>query len=342
MQSAWLKDARFDLSLIFGVALLAAGMAGVTVFWPLLFLPVLAAHSWLFGYEHLWATYTRLLLHKDDRSRHRNLILFALPVVLIGLYGVGLAFGLTGIYVLYFVGQFHHTVRQSWGMAQQYRHQAGGMSWDSARLSEITLWSVPIWGFLHRASQRPDEFLFQSFWLPPVSQVMVHAAAITSCVLWSVWIYTRAVAFRRGELPLGHTSYMLSHLAIFFGGYILIDELCSGWLLVNVWHNVQYIVYVWLFNRRRFVTGIHPQARALSWVSQPGYTRAAAYFLASVALALPIYYLLPQFGLSLDALLKNTGVPIAVILALGLTFHHYLVDAIIWKRRQLSPAYSGL
>lgn len=333
MVSGWLKDYRFDLSFIAGIALLAGAMAGVTAFWPLLFLPMLTAHSWLFGYEHLWATYSKLLAHPSDRARHRSLILFVPPLVLLALFTVGHSFGLMGIYVVYFIGQFHHTVRQSWGLAQQYRRQAGGLPWDNVRLSELTLWSVPIWGLLYRASQRPTEFLFQDFWLPPVPIALVHAAAALSCALWSMWIYTRIRAHRRGELPWGHTLYMVSHLAIFLCGYVLIDEICSGWLLVNVWHNVQYIVYVWLYNRRRFVNGIDPHSPFLSWLSQPGYRRLAGYALVTVTLALPIYYLLPQLGLTLDGLLKNTAVPIAVILGLTLTFHHYIADAIIWKRR---------
>jgi hypothetical protein len=333
MVAAWLKDSRFDLGFIVGIALLAGAMAGVTVFWPLLFLPMLAAHSWLFGYEHLWATYTKLLVHPDDRARHRRLIFLVPPFVLLGLFAIGHAFGLKGLYVLYFIGQFFHTVRQSWGLAQQYRRQAGGLTWDSVRLSEITLWSVPVWGLLHRCAQRPDEFLFQDFWLPPVPRTVVYAVGCIAAALWLFWIYTRVAAYRRGELALGHTLYMLSHLGIYLCGYVLIDELCSGWLLVNVWHNVQYLAFVWLYNRQRFAAGVDTRTRLLSWLSQRGYGRMALYCLATVALALPIYYLLPQLGITFDELLKNKAVPIAVILGLTLTFHHYIADGIIWKRK---------
>lgn len=331
--SGWLKDPRFDLIFILGIALLAGGMAGATVYRPDLFWPMLALHSWLFGYEHLVATYTRLLGRPEDRARYRRLILYVPPLVLLGLYAVGRSYGVVGIYALYFVAQWHHTVRQSWGLAQQYRQRAGGLPWDPVRLSELTLWSVPVWGLLHRCAQRPDEFIFQSFWLPPVPPLLATIAGCASCALWLYWIYTRVVAYRRGQLPIGHTLYMVSHLLIFLIGYVLISEICSGWLLVNVWHNVQYIAFVWLYNRRRFAAGIEPQTHALSWLSQPGYLRAGLYFLASIALALPIYYLLPRLGLKLDELLIDTAVPAAITVGLTLTFHHYIVDAIVWKRR---------
>jgi hypothetical protein len=294
---------------------------------------MLTVHAWLFGYEHLWATYTKLLWHPDDRTRNRRLIYLVPPLVLLGLCGVGQRFGLKGLYVLYFVGQFFHTVRQSWGLAQQYRWQAGGMSWDSTRLSEITLWSIPIWGFLNRCGEQPDEFLFQPFWLPQVPLYMVHMAGLIAAVLWTYWVFTRLVAWRRGNLALGHTLYMVSHACIYLGAYILIDELCSGWLLVNVWHNVQYIAFVWVYNQKRFASGIDPRAPVLSRISQPGLRAATLYLTITLAFALPVYYLVPQFGEIMDRFAEGIAVPAAVTLGLTLTFHHYLADGIIWKRR---------
>src|SRR5688572_7901612 len=102
--STWIKDPLFDLSFIVGIALLAIVMSGSTVFWPALFLPMLTAHTWLFGYEHLVATGTRLLGHPADRARYHRLIWYVPPLVLLGLYAVGRTYGLTGVYVLYFVG----------------------------------------------------------------------------------------------------------------------------------------------------------------------------------------------------------------------------------------------
>lgn len=330
------KVTGFDLLFIFGTLMLASTMAGATVFWPLLFIPMLTLHSWLFGYEHLWATYTKLLIHPDDRKRHQTLVFLAPLLVLVGMFFLGNAFGLKGIYVLYFFGQFYHTVRQSWGISQSYRRKAGGISWDSELLSEVTLWSLPIWGLLHRCAQQPDEFLFQDFWLPDVPQSLVQLASFVCLFLWSYWFYLRLVDYKRGRLALGHCLYMFSHLLVFFSAYVLIDELCSGWLLVNVWHNVQYIAFVWIYNRNRFVQGVDPSARVLSWLSQRSFSRAALYFLVTVSLALPIYYLLPALGLALDGVIKNTAVPIAVTMAMSLTFHHYLVDAIIWKRQNIT------
>lgn len=331
--TGWLSSARFDLAFIAGIALLAAGMAVSTDIWPALFLPMLAVHSWLFGYEHLWSTYTNLFMHRDDRARYRGLIWLAPPLVLVALYATGHKFGLKGLLVVYFFAQFFHTVRQSWGIAQQYRHRAGGLTWDSVRLSEVTLWSVPLWGFLNRCSERPDEFVFQNFWLPPVPRAVVHGAGMVAAALWFYWIVTRIAAYRRQQIAWGHTLYMLSHALVYLAGYVLVQELCSGWLLVNIWHNVQYIAFVWLFNQRRYAAGIDQNARVLSWFSQGGYQRIALYLLATLMLSLPVYYLLPLIGTTLDEAVKNTAVPAAMVIGFTLTFHHYVVDGVVWKRK---------
>ncbi len=332
--AGWLQTPLFDLCFIFGIVLLGSVMSGVTVIWPTLFLTMLTVHTWLFGYDHLVATYTNLLGTPLDRVRNWRLIVCLPPLVFVGLYGMGRRYGLTGLYTLYFFGQFFHTVRQSWGIAQQYRHRAGGLAWDSVWLSEITLWSVPLWGFLHRCTQQPAEFLYQPLWLPAIPVEVTVCACLCSALLWLYFGYTRVLAYRRGQLAIGHTLYMLSHVGIYLGGYIWIEDIGSGWLLVNVWHNVQYLMFVWLFNRRRFSRGVDPSTRALSWLSQPGFRRAALYYLTCLLIATPAYYLVLRLGETIDAVYAQSLIPSAVLLSLSLTVHHYIVDGFIWKRRK--------
>lgn len=332
--TGWLKDPLFDLFFIFGIVLLGSVMSGITVIWPALFVTMLTVHTWLFGYDHLVATYTNLLGTPSDRVRNWRMAVLLPPLVFVCLYGMGRTYGLTGLYTLYFFGQFFHTVRQSWGIAQQYRHRAVGLSWDPVWLSEITLWSVPLWGLLHRCTQQPTEFLYQQLWLPSISVEVTVCACLCSTLLWLYFGYTRIAAYRRGQLALGHTLYMLSHVGIYLGGYILIEDISSGWLLVNVWHNVQYLMFVWLFNRRRFASGVDPNTRALSWLSQPGFRRAALYYLTCLLIATPAYALVLRLGERIDRFYAQSVIPTAILLSLSLTVHHYIVDAFIWKRRK--------
>lgn len=337
--AAWLKDPAFDLGLIVGITLLALGMGTATAIDPRLFIPLLTVHVWLFGFDHVIATLTKLVGLPEDRQRNRFLILYLPPLILAVNVAIGARLGLWALNTVYFFWQAYHSTRQSWGLAQRYRHQAGGLPWDPPRLSELTLWSVPIWGLLYRCHQHPAQFLYMDLWMPRVPLWLVQAAGGVSGSLLSIWVVTRLRAFWRGELALGHTLFLLAHFTVFFTGYLVLDNLNSGWLLVNVWHNAQYLGFVWLHNRQRFATGVRAEARWLSWLCQPGYLRAAAYYLACLAISSPFYFVLYSVGDRIDEWLGGAVISVSLVASMTLNFHHYVVDSVIWKRRH-SPALS--
>jgi hypothetical protein len=289
---------------------------------PALFLPLLAVHSWCFGFDHVIATFTRLAGLPEDRRKNR-LLIYALPPLIFALIlGLDRLAGIAALNTGYFVFQWFHTTRQSWGIAQHYRRAAGGIADDPPRRSELTLWSIPIAGLLWRAHQQPTTFLYMDLRLPPVPLGVVVAALAVSAVLVVSFFWQRLRTLRSGEGP--HLLYCASHCVVFALAYLVIDDLHAGWLLVNVWHNVQYLGFVWMKNRQRFDSGVRPDAPILSWVCQPGATRAVLYFAGCLAISTPLF-----LGLyALTDLLSLT-----VLMAFTINFHHYIVDGVIWKRR---------
>ena len=77
--------------------------------------------------------------------------------------------------------------------------------------------------------------------------------------------------------------------------------------------------------------GIDPQARFLSYISQPG--RLRLYLLTCTAIAAAVY------GVVLQAIdwLFFAGVSATIVLYQIVNFHHYIVDALIWKTRRPAP-----
>lgn len=328
----WLKDPPFDLTLIVGVTALACAMGGAVAAWPALFLPLLTFHTWCFGFDHVIATYTKLAGLPEDRRRNRLLIVALPPVVFAATLAVGQSAGISVLNTTYFLFQWFHTTRQSWGIAQHYRRAAGGMAWDPPWLSELTLWALPVVGMLHRCRQQPEKFLWMDLALPRVPGVAVAVAGGAAALLVAVWIGTRRRAHRRGDLSLPHTLYVCTHFVVFGVAYLLIDDLHAGWLVVNVWHNVQYLAYVWMHNRARFDGGVRADARILSWLSQRGRLRAAAYFAACLAVSTPLFAAIYAAGARIDRWLDGRVISLSLVFALALNFHHYIVDGLIWKR----------
>lgn len=336
VQTGWLKDSQFDLSFILGITGLAFALAGTALVRPDLFMPLMFADLWLLGYHHVIATYTKLVGSRSDRKQNAFLVYVLLPLVLFSTFAVGVGAGVFVIVTVYFFWQWFHYARQSWGIAQRYRRKAGGLPWDNERLSEVTLWSVPVWGILSRCHQQSGQFLFMDIWMPQIPLILVNAAGVASAALVAWWVVTRIQAFRRGELALGHTLFIASHLLVFAVGYGFIENINVGWLLVNVWHNAQYVTFVWLYNRQRFAEGIKGDALIVSTLSQPGYLRAAGYYVFCILISTVVYKAMS--GVADMAFANETGVltvsQFMILFAMTLNFHHYVVDGIIWKRKR--------
>jgi hypothetical protein len=334
--SGWLKDEAFDLSFTVGILLLSILVVAVGVQGEGLLYIVVTADLWLLGYHHVISTFTKLAGTAEDRRRYHALTWYLLPAVLFGTFLLGSFGGVIAVVTLYFFWQWFHYVRQSWGIAQRYRRQAGGLAWDDPRLAEVTLWSVPFWGVLHRCHQQASHFLGMPIWLPPMPLLVVQVAGIISGGLLAWWVVSRLLAARRGELALGHTLFMASHFAVFAGGYLILPDISLGWLMVNVWHNAQYVAFVWLFNRQRFSSGVTPSGMVLSWLSQPGVGRAFIYYGACIAVSTVLYWALDRtYGVVVGfGGTVTTALRFMLLFSMALNFHHYVVDGIIWKRKR--------
>jgi hypothetical protein len=162
----------------------------------------------------------------------------------------------------------------------------------------------------------------------PLPWSVASACAVLAVVLLGYWLARRIQAWREGRLATVHMLYMLSHFAVFGVAYLLIEDITYGWLTINIWHNAQYILFVWLFNTRRFRQGFDPQARFLSYISQP--ERLWLYLLTCIAITGVVYW-----GLigTLNALFF-AGLSATIVLYQIVNFHHYLVDSMIWKVRK--------
>lgn len=323
----WLLSARFDRHFIATTAVIAV-LSGVAVAMrPGLFLPILMLDLWLLGYHHVVSTYTRLCFDGESFRQRRWMIFGLLPAVFAAVAVIGVTAGIWLLATIYLYWQWFHYTRQSYGIARAYQRAAptSGGPETSPRLEYAVFYLVPLWGILHRAHQGPDTFLGQPVWHPPVPGVavdIVAAAAIAGLVWWGV---SRVALWRRGGLAMGHTLYVLSHFAVFYVGYVAIDSIDAGWITLNIWHNAQYIAFVWLQNNRRFSNTPESGARFLSWLSQR--RNLWAYLGVCLAISTAFYA-----GLQWSAAAAGFGMAILMVVYQTINFHHYIVDALIWRR----------
>ena len=128
---------------------------------------------------------------------------------------------------------------------------------------------------------------------------------------------------------------MASHLLVTGISYLWVTDITSGWLIVNIWHNLQYLLFVWLQNVRRDTQPLNePNKRLIDSQNLQCLTsplkNAGKYLIVCLILGAVMYEALTLAGQQLIWL----GLPTVFILHFTVNFHHYLVDGLIWKRHK--------
>lgn len=336
-ESGWLDSAAYDSIFIFGVAAIALVSGLIVLIEPALFYPVLLVDLWLLGYHHVIATFTKLAGTKEDRQENRFLI-YGLPLlVLAAVAGLYQFIGIWAIVTVYFFWQWFHYTRQAYGIGVFYRRKATHPTQENQWLTHLAIWAIPVWGILHRSAQGWEEFLFLPVYLPSVPERLVFIAGMVALgtVLW--WLFARVQDYRQGRLSVAQTAFIASHMLIFYVGYVAIDNINVGWLVANVWHNAQYILFVWLYNTNRFGKSEQlntEKVPVLRWLSQRKPIRILLYFCFTLALTTIFYQSLNE-GFQIVA--AGNAVLLSTLYIIGyqsVNFHHYVVDSVIWKARK--------
>lgn len=336
-QEGWLEGRAFDGVFIGCVLALAVTSGLVVTARPDWFMAVFLLDIWLLGYHHVISTFTKLAGTPEDRRQNRFL-LGPLPLlVLAGVLGLQKTLGTWSIVTVYFFWQWYHYVRQSYGIAVFYKRKAPLPVKENDRLALVTLWALPAWGMLNRCWQGWDSFLGLPIYMPQPPAWLYNLAPLVCIALLSWWAVRRVLSWREGRLPLGHTLFMLSHFAAFYVSYIWIDDISAGWLVANVWHNAQYILFVWLYQKNRFERDDLARQTEdppwLQWFAQNTPLRIACYFAASLAVT-SLFYGTLQHGVRLFTIDQALIFEVHIVLFQAINFHHYVVDSQIWKARK--------
>lgn len=322
----WLRSPPFDITLIVGVAALALFTGGIVVLWPKLFVPVLVLDLWFLGYHHVVATFTRIAFDAESFKQYKFFVLW-LPLIVAGV--ATLAVFVLGPWILasaYLYWQWFHYTRQSYGIARIYQLKGDP---QRKRNDGLVIYLLPLAGILYRSYQNPGTFLAMEFRCIPVAYwvFQVFFAAALAAIVY--WIGHQLIDYRNGRFSLAYCLYMISHAAIFGVGYLAIKDINTGWLVLNIWHNAQYILFVWMYNNKRLKGGVDLRHRFLSTISQT--KNQWLYYGVCLGISSIVYWGISK---ALGAHLVQSIPIAAVIIYQTLNFHHYVVDAIVWKVRQ--------
>lgn len=319
----WFRSRRYDLSLTLGVFVLALTLGSIGLISTEAFLWVLFVDVWLIAHPHLTAMYTRIGFDRKSARRYWFLLVGLLPCVVAATAALTWIGGLDILLCVYFFWAAWHYSRQSFGIGRA----VGGRSVrEGDALTTAVVFVFPVWGLLTRCDQGPELFLGTPIYLPEMPKWVATGAGLAAIALLAAWAGKRWQALRRGAPLLTHTLFLLTHVVVTVVSYVAVEDISEGWLFINIWHNAQYTVFVWAFNARRFAHGHDEEAPFLSRLSQPQNVLK----FAAVCLVLGTLYYLGIEGLTY--VLEPYFLSVVLVTHMGLNFHHYMVDAVIWKK----------
>lgn len=328
-----LRSPGFDSFFIIGIPLIAIASGFLVAYKNELFLPVLTADLWLLGYHHVVSTYTRLGFDTQSFREHRSLILYLFPIVALTVILLAVYIGAWLVTTVYLYWQWWHYTRQSEGISKAYAAKSRDKDTGNAIIRRASFYAVPSLAVLVMSSRSPDTFLFFDVRTLPVSGVILAVAAAMTAVFVVLWLLDQYRAYRAGKLATSYVAYVLSHFAVYFIAYVQISDINYGWLTINIWHNLQYILFVWLYNNRRFNGRANTEQKFLSTLSQNN--RFPMYFMACLTISTVTYWLIDRYlAATVSSALAMSATMGVLIIYQTINFHHYIVDSVIWKLRK--------
>lgn len=331
--SGLLRNSTFDIFFIVGIPLIAIASGLIVTYDNNLFLPVLAADLWILGYHHVVATYTRLAFDRQSFVENRALIVYlfpavALSVVLLAVYG-----GPWVVTTTYLYWQWWHYTRQSEGISKAYAGKSRDKQLGNPLILRAAFYAVPIAAILSISHRSPEQFLFVPLRTLPVADLVLLGAYIVTAAILIMWVIEQVKAYRLGKLAVPYVSYVISHFAIYYVAYIYLREIDYGWLTINIWHNAQYVLFVWLYNNRRFNGKSSDSHKFLSTISQNG--RFFLYMATCLTLSTFVYFFITSYlSDAISSVFVLTATMTGLVIYQTINFHHYIVDSLIWKLRK--------
>lgn len=328
-QERYLRDPLFDYFFIAFIPILAIASAYFVVLFPQHFNTVLLLDITLLGYHHVISTYTRIACSTRRLVEYKFLIVYLPPIVLVTVIGLALIGSVWLISTVYLHWQWWHYLRQSEGVAKSIRFKGKSVESGNERFNRMMFYLVPVICFLMMSSRQPEMYLFMPVYTLPIPVNVANSLAIVTFVLWCAWFVMQIKALLSRSLSPTHFVYLLSHYTIYLVAYVSISNVTYGWLAINIWHNFQYIIFVWHFNANTFKQGVDKKQPFISWISQP--RRFLFYFGACLILT---NFLYSALDVGIGLIMPYTLLPVSMIAYMTLNFHHYIVDSCIWKIRK--------
>lgn len=261
-------------------------------------------------------------------ARFRTRFVLA-PVLLVGLALAFSTAGLHGLVLVTFLWGIWHGMMQTYGFARIYGGRSGAGDRATARhdFALLATWFAAGVAYSPLRMVFVLEFAAQcGVPLPPPATLawMKTGLGLATLVATAAWI-VHFVRMRRAGRPAGGLRVMLLATSIAFWCFanVRVRHPLLGTPLFEMFHDVQYLTIVWVFNRKRSQTGGAEISTTLRRLFAPTGTAIAVYVIAVAGYGALAFWQ-PGGGL---------GEALTAVLVASQLLHFYY-DGFIWKVRE--------
>jgi hypothetical protein len=192
------------------------------------------------------------------------------------------------LYSVYFYWQQFHYGKQNFGLSVWSGTEVPN------RLDKTFYLGIVALSLLGLLSDGPQSFFGYALYFPitlSISKMAIFA--------WMIAITSLYIFYRPKQL-----AHALSHTLIFSFAYMYCEHFALGWLLMNVFHNLQYLKFM------------------------KSYETKFAFLRVPVLLTIGLYIL--QFHVFNGLIFLS--LPLGLSLMMALNFTHYTLDGLIWRK----------
>lgn len=322
----------------FYLVFLSMGGLGLLLFVPAYFLlqkgiidykSLLLFEGIFFASPHLFSSYFRSYTDLEEMKRHKIYTLY-LPIVLFFiLFSFIHLFGLNTLWIIgsiYFYWQWWHHARQSFGLGRQYQRQNNfNLSKLDVTFNDYALWLTALLGILLKSSsagQYYEGIPIRTFVLPNIVLI-----TFIGLIIFYLLFYTARQVYLFKQQKVIQSKFLIhlilqSLVFIYLFGLLPTD---IGIIGASFWHCTQYITFVKKHQKQKAINQL---------IKNPFWHNLFAKENWFMYLTILFIFsgLLPVLKFNLSTLQING---LALAFSLSLTFHHYLLDGILWTKNEI-------
>jgi hypothetical protein len=221
----------------------------------------------------------------------------------------------------WFAAQTFHANAQNFGIMRRYVRMAGIYRDGLVERAAEFVIQVSPWTFVFTCLLNPaSSYLGYDIILPSGSIVLPVCLLLWAVTIPAILLYAllEVKALVRDQFVPGRLLAVASGLVVNALAWLLVREIHWGYLIVSTWHALQYIAYVHAFR-------LNPPPEVdpcrLSAIRHISILLLAGGIMTAVLASAREF--LPVLGIAIH---------------LGMNFHHYTSDMLIWRKPAVSKA----